>query len=128
MSRQMNILLVEDNSLDAMMIRRALTKIAPNATVVHATDGIKALEALKSDALQRPYFVLLDINMPRMNGIEMVEKIKASGRSVPIVMLTTEGQPELIQRARAAGAKGWIVKPFKPDLLVGAVTKLGKAA
>jgi DNA-binding NarL/FixJ family response regulator len=54
------------------------------------------------------------------NGIEFLEKLIAKGLTVPVVMLTTEGQPELIQRAKLAGAKGWIVKPFKAELLIAA--------
>jgi len=63
--------------------------------------------------------------MPNMNGLEMVEAIKAGNlSSAPVVMLTTEGSKELVERAKAGGAKGWLVKPFKPDQLVAAVTKL----
>jgi two-component system chemotaxis response regulator CheY len=74
--------------------------------------------------------IISDVNMPNMNGIEMVEAIKADGKysAVPIVMLTTEGSAELIERAKAAGAKGWLVKPFKPDQLIAAVNKLTAAA
>ena len=59
-------------------------------------------------------------------GLEMLEAVKRDPKhtALPIVMLTTEGQHELVQRAKAAGAKGWIVKPFKPDLLLAAIRKL----
>jgi len=67
--------------------------------------------------------VICDVNMPRMNGIDFVASAMKI-RSVPIVMLTTEGQPELVTKAKQLGAKGWIIKPFKPELLVAAVKKL----
>jgi two-component system chemotaxis response regulator CheY len=65
-----------------------------------------------------------------MNGLEMLERIRTESKhtGVPIVMLTTEGQPELVDRAKKAGAKGWIVKPFKAELLVAAAKKLTQAA
>jgi two-component system chemotaxis response regulator CheY len=69
--------------------------------------------------------LICDVNMPRMNGLDVLERMKMDGRgNVPVLMLTTEGQPQLIQRAKQSGAKGWIVKPFKPDLLLAAVRKL----
>lgn len=70
--------------------------------------------------------VISDVNMPNMDGLEMVEAISKDGgiNGVPIVMLTTEGSGEMINRAKAAGAKGWLVKPFEPDQLIAAVSKL----
>ena len=70
--------------------------------------------------------VICDINMPIMDGLEMVERIKAQpeNKTLPVLMLTTEGQLSLVKRAKQAGAVGWIVKPFNPNQLVQTVSKL----
>ena len=96
-----------------------------NATgydIIEAVDGVDGLEKLRT--LTDLDMALCDVNMPRMNGLDMIAEVQRIGAKIPILMLTTEGQPSLIRRAREAGAKGWIVKPFKPELLVAAVTKI----
>ena len=92
--------------------------------VVEAVDGEDGVNKIRSDSTLAA--VICDINMPKKTGLELIEEIKGGGPNsdVPIVMLTTEGQPAMVQRAKAAGAKGWIVKPFKPNLLVAALQKL----
>jgi len=92
--------------------------------VVEAADGAEGVERITSDPTIA--VVICDVNMPRMNGLEMLEKVKADAAHarLPVIMLTSEGHPALIDRAKKAGAKGWIVKPFKADLLVAAVKKL----
>src|SRR5437016_2216855 len=118
------VLIIDDSMMVRQQVGRALT--AAGFSVVEAIDGVDALQKLESSPEMR--LVVCDVNMPRMNGIEFLERLNADHSSVPVVMLTTEGQPELIQRAKALGAKGWIVKPFKPDLLVAAARKLTAAA
>ena len=68
--------------------------------------------------------VICDINMPRLDGLEMLEVLRGQYPKLPILMLTTESRVDKVERAKKAGAKAWIIKPFKPDLLVEAVTKL----
>ncbi len=91
--------------------------------VVEATDGQEALEFARKENVD---LVICDVNMPRMSGLDMLENVKGDPRhaAIPVVMLTTEGHPGLVERAKKAGAKGWIVKPFKADLMVAAVGKL----
>jgi len=70
--------------------------------------------------------VITDINMPRLDGFGLIERLRSGSRHAdrPILVLTTESAPEKKQRARAAGATGWIVKPFDPDKLVAAVRRV----
>jgi two-component system chemotaxis response regulator CheY len=116
------VLIVDDSPSIRQQVGRAL--VDAGFEVVEAGDGVEGIERLQADA--EIGMVFLDINMPRMTGLEMLDKIKLEGRtaSLPVVMLTSEGQRSLIERAKQAGAKGWIVKPFKPELLVGTVRKL----
>lgn len=111
---------------DSQSIRQHVgaTLVAAGFEVVEAVDGVDALERLTAGL--DVALVLCDVNMLRLNGLELLDKLQAQGllARVPVVMLTTEGQPAMMQRAKQAGAKGWIVKPFKPPLLVAAVQKL----
>lgn len=114
------VLVVDDSSMVRQQVGRAL--VGAGFTIVEATDGVDALE--KIGEFPETKLVVCDVNMPRMNGIEFLESLAAKGSAPPVVMLTTEGQPDLIRRAKALGAKGSIVKPFKPDLLVAAALRL----
>ncbi len=118
MSKQ--ILVVDDSATVRQQVRSALTQ--SGFTVLEAVDGAGGAKEIESNPAIAA--VVCDVNMPHMDGIEMLERVDPKPRGLPVVMLTTEGQPELIQRAKRAGAKGWIVKPFKAHLLVAAVIKL----
>jgi two-component system chemotaxis response regulator CheY len=114
------VLVIDDSETIRQQVKLALA--ATDYEIIEAVDGLDGLEKLR--ALTDLNMALCDVNMPRMNGLDMLAEVQRSGLKIPILMLTTEGQPSLIKRAREAGAKGWIVKPFKPELLVAAVTKL----
>jgi two-component system, chemotaxis family, chemotaxis protein CheY len=119
----MKTILVVDDS--ASVRQQLCLSLQPAGYIVmEATDGVDGAQKIASNP--QISLVICDINMPRMNGLEMLEKIRTDPRTatLPVVMLTTEGQQELIQRAKKAGAKGWIVKPFKAELLISAIQKL----
>lgn len=115
------VLVVDDSQTVRQQVGTALSQAG--FKVAEAGDGAQGFTKIEGGGID---CVICDVNMPVMNGIEMVEKVKGDARftALPIVMLTTEGAMELIQRAKKAGASGWIVKPFKADLLIAAVKKL----
>jgi two-component system chemotaxis response regulator CheY len=111
---------------DSRTVRQQVGLVLSQAgyDVLEASDGIEGAE--KITTTKDIAMVICDVNMPRMNGIEMLSLLKRDGQNsdLLVVMLTTEGQPGLITKAKQAGAKGWIVKPFKPDMLLATVRKL----
>ena len=86
-------------------------------------DGKDALSKCTGDKI---HLVISDVNMPNMDGITFVTELKklAAYRFTPVIMLTTEGAEEKMQAGKAAGAKAWVMKPFKPDQMLDAVNKL----
>jgi len=91
--------------------------------VLVADDGVNALSALVGEDVD---LIITDVNMPNMNGIELVQKLRSDPRfrATPILILTTESDDSLKQQGRAAGATGWIVKPFVPEKLLKVVNKV----
>ncbi len=91
--------------------------------VIEGHDGAHALSRLTG---QKVHLVVCDVNMPNMDGITFVREFKQlpSYKFTPVIMLTTESQEIKKEQGKAAGAKAWVVKPFKPDVLLGAVAKL----
>ncbi|MBN2804592.1 MAG: response regulator [Deltaproteobacteria bacterium] len=117
------ILIVDDSASIRQMISFTLKKAGYN--IVEAVDGADAMKKL---ATAKVNMVITDLNMPNMNGIELIKNIRKNStcRFAPVIMLTTESQDSKKQEGKAAGATGWIVKPFKPDQLISVVKKVLK--
>jgi len=113
------ILVVDDASMVRLQVGGALRKVG--YTVLEAFDGVDALEKLAADPPVN--LIMLDIHMPNMNGIEFLERLRARGSTIPVIMLTAEAEPEVIRRAKELGAKAWLVKPLKVDLLTATVRR-----
>ncbi|MCE1246486.1 MAG: response regulator [Firmicutes bacterium] len=117
------IMTVDDSSSIRQMVSFTLKK--EGYEVIQAVDGNDALEKLKTAQVN---MVITDLNMPNLDGISLIKKVRAipSYKFIPIIMLTTESQDSKKSEGKAAGATGWIVKPFKPEQLVTVVKKVMK--
>lgn len=112
---------VDDSPSMRMLLRAALSDLG--YAVVEAEDGMQALDRIGAAA---PDLLITDINMPNLDGFGLIERLRAQAthRTLPILVLTTESSDEKKQRARSAGATGWIVKPFHPDKLAAAIRRV----
>lgn len=112
------IMTVDDSPTIRQMLGMALK--GAGYEVVEAENGKDALNKLESEPVS---MLITDLNMPQMNGIDLIRSVRQSPglRFLPIIMLTTETQEAKRQEGKAAGASGWIVKPFKPEQLLKVV-------
>jgi CheY-like chemotaxis protein len=114
----MDILLVEDNPGDVALARRALGRVMPQVRVAVAGNGTEALDFLNKagpyEGAVTPDLILLDINMPRMDGKQLLEIVKASEihSAIPVVMFTSSESPQDVRDCFARHANGYVVKPF----------------
>jgi two-component system chemotaxis response regulator CheY len=115
------VLIVDDSLTVRQQVMAALSPAG--FEVLEAENGYQALERLKSMTFA---LMICDVKMPEMGGLELLEKVRSSGVGAvpPIVMLTSEGRADLIDRAKKAGARGWLVKPIKSDQLLAVVRKM----
>ncbi|MEW6584638.1 MAG: response regulator [Nitrospirota bacterium] len=129
-----DILLVEDNSRDAEMITRAIRKqnIANPLSVVE--DGAEALDFIfcrgayaGRDGSQQPKVILLDLKLPKVNGLEVLKAIKSEDRmrTIPVVVVTSSQEDPDIKTAYALGANSYVVKPVSSDAFIDAMSNLG---
>ena len=116
------ILVVDDSST----VRNEVGDFLKNngLNVAFAVDGKDGLSKLAADPAIK--LVVCDVNMPNMDGLTMAEKVRSEQKNtaVHIIMLTTENSPVMKERGKAAGIKGWIVKPFKGDAVLASFKKL----
>jgi two-component system chemotaxis response regulator CheY len=117
----LRVLAVDDSRTMRNLLSAALVQAGFDVHL--AEDGQDGLQRLHETG---PDVVITDINMPRLDGFGFIEAIRGSqsNRNIPILVLTTESAPELKARARAAGATGWIVKPFDEVKLVAAIERV----
>jgi len=121
-----SILVVDDNEADQMITRTAINDYNPNIKILVAYDGTEALQVLR-ELNEPPSIILLDINMPQMNGFEFLEKYKTVCNSAIIVMLSSSDQEQDKMRALShSDVKDYITKPITMEDLRNAVTLLGK--
>ncbi|MFD9060704.1 response regulator [Kitasatospora purpeofusca] len=110
--RAVDVLLVEDDVADAMLIEEALTERGTR-NLVQVTDGVAALEHLRDPASTRPDLIVLDLNMPRMNGRDLLKVLKSDEdlRTIPVVVLTTSSAPDDVTGAYSSHANAYVTKP-----------------
>jgi two-component system chemotaxis response regulator CheY len=114
------ILTVDDSSSVRQLVRFTLS--GAGYQVIEAVDGQDALAKLTAPV----HLIVTDLNMPNLDGLGLIRGVRANPayRGVPILMLTTESQAEKKQQGKAAGATGWIVKPFSPEQLLAVIKKV----
>ncbi len=116
-----SILAVDDSASMRQMV--SFTLKGAGYDVVEAADGVEALSIAKSRSVN---LVITDVNMPNMDGISLIRELRSlpSYKFTPLLMLTTESSADKKQQGKAAGATGWIVKPFNPEQLLNTVKKV----
>lgn len=126
-----DILLLEDEPADAFLVKMALKEGKILANLQHVTDGREGLDFLqktdKYKTASRPDLILLDLNMPRMNGYEFLKKIKADAEfnDIPIVVLTTSDVESDVVRSYKLGAASYMSKPVDMEKFISAIHQLG---
>lgn len=115
------IMIIDDSASLRQVVK--LTLVSAGYEVIEACDGVDALNKLDGIKI---HLIICDVNMPNMDGITFLKQVKGTPnyKFTPVIMLTTESQESKKQEGQAAGAKAWVVKPFKPETMLVAVSKL----
>jgi CheY-like chemotaxis protein len=117
------ILLVEDDHVDAMTFERALRELKLKNNLVHVSNGEEALKYLKNNGDMKPCVILLDLDMPRMNGIEFLKLAKDNEelKSIPVIVLTSSDEGRNIDESFRSNVAGYIIKPVDYKKFVEAI-------
>ena len=131
---ELEILLIEDSDLDAEITIRGLRKSKITNSIIHLSDGAEALDFLFGtgdytgrNTAHKPKLILLDLKMPKIDGIEVLEKIKANAetKTIPVVILTSSNEHPDINKCYQLGANSYIVKPVGADNFMNAISQSG---
>lgn len=125
-SHARDVLLVEDDEADAFMITDALEEHRDGRIITQVVDGVAALEHLRAADSTRPDLIVTDLNMPRMNGHELLKILKADEdlRTIPVVVLTTSADRRDVLAAYDSHANAYVTKPLTLDDFTGAVRSI----
>lgn len=120
------VLLVEDDSIDAMTVKRALLDLGLQTLIVRSTNGEEALQYLRDDTSEKPSIILLDLNMPKMNGIEFLRIIKSDEnlKTIPVIVLTTSKEDHDVIDSFELSVAGYMIKPVDYKQFVEAMRTL----
>ncbi len=118
------ILVVEDSATMRLLIRMYLRSL-PEVTLVEACDGLEAMERLEET---RYDLLITDINMPRMDGLQLIERVRTMGLKMPIIILTTRGEEPDMEKGVRLGANSYITKPVIGPALANAIMDYISAA
>lgn len=129
-SKEVGVLLVEDDEVDQMAMKRAFSQLDIKNPLIVANDGFEALKYLQKmngGDLQRPFIIILDLNMPKMDGIEFIKEIRADGnlKNSVVFVLTTSNDDLDLKKAYDLNVAGYVVKDNLADSFTDAVKMIG---
>jgi CheY-like chemotaxis protein len=125
MNKALNILLIEDDEIEVMKFNRVLSSLKFNHKIIEANNGEEAIEILKVKEVV-PDIIILDLNMPKINGIEFLGVLKADEylKYIPAIVLTTSNNHKDVLECYRIGIAGYVIKPLKYEDYVDRITKL----
>ena len=120
------ILLVEDDKIDAMTVKRAMSDLKIINDMVHTWNGLEAMDYLSKEENPKPCIILLDLNMPKMNGIEFLQKVKnhPEWKKIPVIILTTSNAERDKNETFTIGVAGYMIKPVDYKQFVDVIREI----